>query len=428
MTLTRRKVLTGLATIPALARPGLGRAEIDDPSLAMVPPAPQGVARLPSWPYGNSSTSRETVLMFRGDGSHTFGGTGPIPEAAPQIRWRYRTPRIDTTNHGLPMTWAGTGWTGSAVKLGDYVYVGSVAGEAYCFEAETGRLVWKIGSGGKYKSSFCAYQNRLYIGNTDNLLRCIDAQTGRLLWKHDTWNDLDSSPCVIGGRLYVAGENGHVRCMDPLTGDLIWKTFVGGLSEGSLLGSNGSETSPAIVDDELYGATYDGELYCLDIRTGEKRWVAKTGDDTDASIAIDGEFLYAGAQEKAPYLYCFARADGREVWRYDGNPLGYWSTPAVADGRVHVGGEDGKLHTVDAGTGRPIWTFSTGDGVWSSPSVVDGKVIFGSRDFHLYCVEAKSGAEVWRVKLDGRIISSPCIVGGKIWIGTATGYVYGLWT
>jgi outer membrane protein assembly factor BamB len=244
------------------------------------------------------------------------------------------------------------------------------------------------------------------------------------VWTHDTGNDLDSSPCVIGGKLYIAGENGNVRCLDPRTGRLIWKTFVGGIGEGTKPGSNGSETSPAIIGNELYGATFTGDLYSLDTMTGVKRWVANTGDDTDASIAIAGDYIYAGAQELAPLLYCFARADGREIWRYTGNTKGYWSTPTVADGRVHVGGEDGLMHTVDAKSGAPLWTFPTGDGIWSSPSVVDGKVIFGSRDFHLYCLDAKSGTEIWKVKLDGRIISSPCIVGGKIWVGTATGYFY----
>lgn len=318
MNVSRRSFLTALGSLPASAIPGLANAQQDGVSLA--PPAPQGVARLPAWPYGDSSTSADTVLMFRGDGTHTFGGTGPIPEAPPEIKWRFRTPSRNNVVHGVPTVWAGTGWTGTAVKLGDYVYVGSVCGQAYAFEALTGRLVWQLGSGGMYKGSFCAFENRLYIGNTDNLLRCIDAKTGRVVWTHDTGNDLDSSPCVIGGKLYVAGENGNVRCLDPLAGKLIWKTFVGGIGAGTLPGSNGSETSLAIADGELYGANYDGELYCLDINTGAKRWVANTGDDTDASIAISGEYIYAGAEEKAPILYCFARADGREIWRYTGNP------------------------------------------------------------------------------------------------------------
>ena len=418
MLLSRRELVAGLGSLAALLPPRILIAE------AIEPPAPQGVARLPPWTYGNSSVAPDTQLMFRGNGSHTFGGTGPISTKTPEIIWRFRTASRSNVTHGVPTVWAGTGWTGTAVKLGGYVFVGSVGGYAYAFDAMTGRLVWQIGSGGMYKCSFCAFENRLYIGNTDNILRCVDAQTGRLVWTYDTGNDLDSSPCVIDGKLYIAGENGYVRCLNPHTGELIWKTFVGGIGEGSLLGSNGSETSPAVVDGALYGATYDGELYCLDIATGAKRWVANTGDDTDASITVAGDFLYAAAEEKSSYLICFSRTDGREVWRYGGNALGYWSTPAVADGRVHVGGEDGVLHTIDAGTGKALWTFKTGDGIWSSPSVVDGKLIFGSRDFNLYCLDAATGGEIWRVTLDGRIISSPCIVDGHIWIGTATGYFY----
>ena len=49
------------------------------------------------------------------------------------------------------MTWAGTGWTGAAVKLGDYVFVGSVGGYVYAFEAMTGKLRWRLKGGGMFK-------------------------------------------------------------------------------------------------------------------------------------------------------------------------------------------------------------------------------------------------------------------------------------
>ncbi|MEM7748438.1 MAG: PQQ-binding-like beta-propeller repeat protein, partial [Pseudomonadota bacterium] len=233
-----------------------------------------------------------------------------------------------------------------------------------------------------------------------------------------------SSPCVVNDRLYVAGENGHLRCLNPRTGKQIWKKFVGGIGPGTVLGSNGAETSPAVAHNEAYVATYDGIFYSFNATTGALRWRAKTHDDTDASAVIYDDFVYACAEEKAPYLYCFAREDGRQVWRYDGNRRGYYSTPAVADGRIWVGAEDQNLHCIDARSGKGIWTFKTGGGVWSSPCVIGDKVVFGSRDSHLYCVDAQNGQLVWRLKLDGRIISSPCIVDGVIWIGTATGYFY----
>ena len=366
----------------------------------------------------------DAMLMFRGNGAHTFYGTGPIPGKAPKIIWRYRTAAINRPVRGTPTLWAGTGWTGTAVKLGDYVFVGSVGGYVYAFEAETGRLMWSHRGAGMFKGSACLFENRLYIGNTDNLLRCLDAETGRTVWRVDTGKDLDSSPSVIDGRLYIAGENGYLRCLDPRTGRQIWKTFVDGIGPGTLLGSNGSETSPAVADGEVYTATYDGILYNIDAKSGSVRWKARTFDDTDASPVVWDDFVYACGQEKASFVYCFERATGRERWRYAGNKLGYWSTPAVSDGRLYVGGEDGALHAMDATSGAPLWTFETGDGVWSSPCIVDDKVLFGSRDFRFYCLDLQTGRELWNVRLDGRIISSPCIVAGRIWIGTATGYFY----
>ena len=421
MKLSRRKIISGLAATSTV------------PMVAGVTPSFAGprksrsrarVAILPPWRYGENSVADDAMLMFRGNGAHTFYGTGPIPETAPKIAWRFRTATIRYTLRGTPVVWSGTGWTGTAVKLGNYVYVGSVGGYVYAFEAHTGRLVWQLRGGGMFKSSLCVFENRLYIGNTDNLLRCINAETGRTIWRHDTGKDLDSSPCVIGGRLYVAGENGYVRCLNPRSGKLIWKTFVDGIGPGTKLGSNGSETSPAIADGELYTATYDGLLFCLDTKTGKVRWKTKTFDDTDSSQVISGDFVYACAEELASHVYCFERVSGKEVWRYSGNRLGYWSTPAISDGRLYVGGQDGLLHVLDVSTGTRVWTFKTGAAIWSSPAVIDGKVLFGSRDFYFYCLDAMSGKLVWKVKLDGRIISSPCIIDGKIWIGTATGYFY----
>ncbi len=417
----RRQVLSNVATgLAAVAGSQFGTAlERSSPAMAATKKL-----TLPEWSYGANSAAQDTVLMFRGNGAHTFYGTGPIPEKQPKVQWRYRTAIIRNTVRGTPMTWAGTGWTGTAVKLGDYVFVGSVGGYVYAWEAQTGKLRWRLKGGGMFKSSLCAFENRLYIGNTDNLLRCIDAETGRVVWRKNTGRDLDSSPCVVDNKLYIAGENGHLRCLNPRTGKQLWKKFVGGIGPGTVLGSNGSETSPAVANNEAYVATYDGILYSFNATSGALRWKAKTHDDTDASAVIYDDFVYACAEEKAPYLYCFAREDGRLIWRYDGNRRGYYSTPAIADGRVWVGAEDQNLHCVDARSGKGLWTFKTGGGVWSSPCVVDGKVVFGSRDGHLYCIDATSGEQIWKLRLDGRIISSPCIVDGVIWVGTATGYFY----
>ena len=72
---------------------------------------------LPAWKYGRNSAADDTVLMFRGNGAHTFYGTGPIPDAPPRMLWRFKTAVKRNRLRGRRVTWAGTGWTGTAIKL-----------------------------------------------------------------------------------------------------------------------------------------------------------------------------------------------------------------------------------------------------------------------------------------------------------------------
>ena len=378
---------------------------------------------LPDWKYGSSSFADDTVLMFRGNPSHTFYGTGTIPED-PQLLWSYRMSEFRSMLRGKSVTWTGTGWTGQPAQLGRYVFVGSTDTFLYALDADSGQVGWRLGAGRMFKGSVCVFENRIYVGNTDNYLRCIDAATGREVWRFYSGADLDSSPCVVDGKLFITGENGYARCIDPRTGTLIWQTYIGGTGPDTPPGSNGSETSPAVDHGEFYAATYDGLLVSLDSRNGKVRWEARTGDDTDASPVLDKEYVYTAAEDKASFLYCFRRKDGREIWRYSGNHRGYWSTPAVMGGRIYVGGYDSRLHCVDGQTGQAIWRFAVGGPIWSSPAVVDDKVVFGSYDGNLYIVDADTGRQLWSHHLGGRCISTPCIVDGRIYIGTATGWFH----
>ena len=246
-----------------------------------------------------------------------------------------------------------------------------------------------------------------------------------MLWAANMGADCDSSPCVVDGRLYICGETGQARCLDPHTGKLHWETYLGGTGGGSKPGSNGVESSPAVVDGELFASSYFGDLFCVDTSNGRLKWTAKTHDDTDASPVVHGRYVYTAAEDRASRLYCFDRKNkGKLVWQYEGNPSGYWSTPAFADGKIFVGGQDGKMHCVDATTGKALWTYRTEAPVWSSPAHVGGRLVFGSYDKHLHLVDAATGRGISKLRLDGRCISTPAVVDGRVYVGTATGTFY----
>jgi outer membrane protein assembly factor BamB len=409
----------------APARPK--RAEPGRPS-----PAPAGEpvgkpgseidAEFPEWNLGQDSASDETMLMFRGNPSHTFYGSGTLPEQ-PRLLWRTRLGKFEAIKAGKPQIWEGTGWSGQPVLWGERVYVGAVDRTFYCFHATSGQILWQHRAERMFKGSCCFYRGRIYTGNVDNLIRCLDGKSGELVWSYDTRRDCDSSPCVAGNRLYIGGEDGYLKCFDPDNGSLHWKLDLG---EGKAAppGSGGIESSPAVADGEVYVGHYDGYLLCVDAAGGAERWRAPTGGDTDVSPVVVDDRVYIAAETESPYLFCFDRGRrGKKVWEFE-NQRGWWSTPAVVGDRLYIGGNDAVFYCLDARSGKVIWTFKAGDAIWSSPAVVDGKVAFGTYDPFFYLLDAERGRLLWKYRMGERTHSTACVVNGKIYVGSANGWFH----
>src|SRR5439155_370499 len=83
--------------------------------------------------------------------------------------------------------------------------------------------------------------------------------------------------------------------------------------------------------------------------------------------------------------------------------LSVYSSPAVANGTVYVGSNDGKLYALDASSGAVLWSTATGSIVVSSPAVANGVVYVGSGDHNVYAFNATTGATLWITSTGGGI-------------------------
>jgi outer membrane protein assembly factor BamB len=107
-----------------------------------------------------------------------------------------------------------------------------------------------------------------------------------------------------------------------------------------------------------------------------------------------------------------------ELWSY---PLDKhcMSTPAVHQGLVFAADCGGKLHCVEAQTGRPCWTHETKGEMWSSPLVADGKVYVGTRTGEFWVLAADKGKQVLgNVRLDSPVHDSPVAANGVLYVAT----------
>ena len=127
-----------------------------------------------------------------------------------------------------------------------------------------------------------------------------------------------------------------------------------------------------------------------------------------------------------------------------------YSSPAVADGTVFVGSNDGNLYAVDAATGAQKWKFATQARIVSSPAMQAGLVYFESYDSNFYAVDAGAGTLKWKFATKGEkrfaakhihgllpesepmpdpfdfYLSSPAVSNGVVYFGSGDGNVYAL--
>ncbi len=62
------------------------------------------------------------------------------------------------------------------------------------------------------------------------------------------------------------------------------------------------------------------------------------------------------------------------------------SSPVVAGNRVYVGGSEGKLFVLDAGSGKSVFEFEAGAPITASPALAAGRLVIGSQDGNLFCL------------------------------------------
>jgi len=95
------------------------------------------------------------------------------------------------------------------------------------------------------------------------------------------------------------------------------------------------------------------------------------------------------------------------------------STPAVRDGLAYVADCAGKVHCVDAQTGRSYWVHDAGNEIWASTLVADGKVYIGTRRGDFWVLAAGKELRVLSsIRLDDAVISTAVAANRTLYVGT----------
>jgi outer membrane protein assembly factor BamB len=266
------------------------------------------------------------------------------------------------------------------VYVGGKLYAVNNNGTAFALDADTGRVLWERSIGRLNASSPAYYRHRLYIVNlVPGHIVKLDARTGKTIWKRSLPGRAESSPVVIDRTVYFGCEDGRLFALSTISGGTRWATSLGGPIK----------SAPAYYRGTLYVGDYGGYMNAVDAKTGELKW---------QSDSLGQGFGTSGA---------------------------FYSTPAVAFGRVYAGNNDTRVYSFDRRDGTIAWTYSTGGYGYSGPTVATTRhspptVYIGSFDGNVYALDAKDGSVRWSRPAGGQVIGSLSAVGDVVYAAEFT--------
>lgn len=270
-------------------------------------------------------------------------------------------------------------------------------------------------------------RGHLYAVNNSGLAFALDANTGKVIWERRIGRLNASSPAYSKGFLYIVNlVPGHILKLDAKTGRVIWKRSLPGRAE----------SSPLVLGDTVYFGCEDDQLFALSTHNGKTRWATTLAGPVKSAPAYYHGILYVG--DYGGEMNAVNAATGKIKWQSGSLGPGFgaagefYSTPAIAFGRVYAGNNDGRVYSYDLEDGTLAWTHSTGGYVYSGPTVArtattPPTVYIGSFDGNIYALDAKTGETRWSHSAGGQVVGSLSAVGNIVYVaeftdGSTNGY------
>ena len=309
---------------------------------------------------------------------------------------------------------------------GGTVFVSSLDGHLYAFDARTGEVSWKGETGGAINRPPAVAGGLVFVHSTDGYLYAFAASCDEAscdpVWVGNTGSSDGAPPITSDGVVYVSSSTGDLfafptscgtngaTCAPLWTGPsdgfapVVGRGFVWDVDSGSLvafstscstlcravhptfqLGGRSVSSEPAVGGDVVYVGSTDGGLFALSTACATGRrcaplWVGETGSILEPPAIANGA-VYVGTSDGrliAFPTYCATDGGVCRPLSVADLPALLTSTPVVENGLVFAGSEDGSLSAFPTSCGRtcaPVWSTDLGVRPYS-PALWDGRALF----------------------------------------------------
>ena len=320
----------------------------------------------------------------------TTGSLVALERATGAIHWRYPV---------------GASVGSTPAVAGGLVLIAGADGRVHAVDAMTGRLRWATRrtqdlpfpwgheSGDLYLSSPLVVGEAVFVGNGDGALYRLDLRTGKVVWRLQTEGRVRSSPAYGDGVVFVGSADGSVYAADAATGARRWRFDTEGrglLSQNFGYDRRTVQSSPSLDATTVYIGARDGFLYAIGRATGKERWRFDHKISwVNSSPALANGLVFAGSSD-GHFEQAVDAVSGAEKWRVP-TPNLVWGSAAIVGSTAYFGDATGTLYAVDAGTGVLRWKRRGSGAIYSSPVAADSTIYVGADDGSLTALAVSSG-------------------------------------
>lgn len=101
---------------------------------------------------------------------------------------------------------------GSPSVTEKYVLAGNRDKFLYCFQKESGKLLWQLNSGSRIDASVIVSGKEVLSVNMRGDIQITDLQKGTNTRSYETGEPISATPALIDGKIIVASDNGTIYC------------------------------------------------------------------------------------------------------------------------------------------------------------------------------------------------------------------------
>ncbi len=130
--------------------------------------------------------------------------------------------------------------------------------------------------------------------------------------------------------------------------------------------------------------------------------------------------MLMGDSEHTGYTTEQGALSNSKLWSFNA-PAAIQSSPAIVNGVVYFGADNGYAYAVNEATGKEVWNCSiSGSAITTSPAVSSDKVFFGINQ-NLIALDAVTGDLLWNISIGSwGVATSPTIAGNTVYVGVGS--------